>query len=437
MGFDCDVVVIGGGPSGSTAAAALARLGRRVVLLERDAFPRFHIGESLLASVNDVLDAIGAAHLVREAPFPHKWGATFMTPDGRIERFADFAVSSEVPSPQTWQVPRDQFDELLLRHAAACGADVRERHRVVDIAFDSDGVSVTYRAAPDGGPVSADAVQDVVSTADSRLRARAIVDASGRASLLSRRFNLRLDEPELANIAVFSHYAGVPRGEGRRSGDIRVVARADAGWFWLIPISEDLMSVGAVLPRAAFQAQPKLDHGELLERLIAETPAVADLMQQATRRWPVRVERDFSYGARAYAGDRWITVGDAGSFLDPVFSSGVAIALESGLEGARALDGGLARGDLSAAAFSEFDARQRARYRAFRRFVLAFYTTGFRDLFFSDDPPKRMFQAIVTVLAGYWRPSLASRVWIWLFFVSVRMQTRFGFAPSHLEHSAE
>ena len=265
-----------------------------MVILERDTFPGFHIGESLLASVNDVLDAIGAAHLVRESSFPQKWGATFMTPDGRVERFADFAVSSEVPRPQTWQVPRDQFDELLLRHAAACGAEVREQHRVVDIAFDPDGVSVTYRAGLDGGTVSIDAAQDEVGTADARLRARAVVDASGRASLLSRRFNLRLHEPALANIAIFSHYAGVPRGEGRRSGDIRVVARADAGWFWLIPISGDLMSVGAVLPRAVFQAQPKLDHPELLKRLIAETPAVARLMRQATRRWPVRVERDFS-----------------------------------------------------------------------------------------------------------------------------------------------
>ena len=423
-GYDCDVVVIGGGPAGSTAAAALARMDRRVVLLERDKFPRFHIGESLLASVNDVLDAIGATHLVRDARFPQKWGATFMTPDGQVERFADFAVSSEVSRPQTWQVPRDQFDELLLRHAAACGADVREQHRVVDIAFDPGGVSVTYRAPEDGRTPS-----------DAHLRARAIIDASGRASLLSRRFNLRVDEPALANIAIFSHYAGVPRGEGRRSGDIRVVARADAGWFWLIPISGDLMSVGVVLPRAVFQAQPMMDQEALLERLLADTPAVAGLMGQATRRWPVRVERDFSYGARAYSGDRWITVGDAGSFLDPVFSSGVAIALESGLEGARAIDRGLARGDVSAAAFSEFDARQRARYLAFRRFVLAFYTTGFRDLFFSDNPPKRMFRAIVTVLAGHWRPSWASRVWLWLFFVTVRMQTRFGFAPSHLEPS--
>jgi flavin-dependent dehydrogenase len=423
MASACDVIIIGGGPAGSTAAAFLARNGRSVVLLERDTFPRFHIGESLLASVNDVFDAIGAGDLIRQAKFPEKWGATFMTPDGRVERFADFAISPEVPSPQTWQVPREQFDEILLRHAAACGADVRERHRVVDIAFDDDGVQVTYRVSGDGQGDGGDAI----------LRGRMLIDASGRASLLGRRFNLRVDEPGLANLAVFSHFAGVPRGEGRRAGDIRIVARADGGWFWLIPISNELMSVGAVLPQKAFLAQPRMEHGELLQLLIADTPAVARLMAGAERRWPVRVERDFSYASKCYAGDRWITVGDAGSFLDPVFSSGVAIALESGLEGARAVQRGLAADDLSARMFRAFDRRQRARYRSFRRFVVSFYTPAFRDLFFSDDPPQRMFRAIITVLAGYWRPSLVSRVWLWLFFLSVRMQERFRFERSHLE----
>src|SRR6202163_1773149 len=130
--FDCDVLVVGGGPAGSAAAAWLARAGRQVVLFERDQFPRFHIGESLLASVNDVLGAIGADGLVRQAGFPEKMGATFMSGDGRIDRYADFGVAPGVPSPQTWQVPRATFDELLLRHAASCGADVRERHRVLD-----------------------------------------------------------------------------------------------------------------------------------------------------------------------------------------------------------------------------------------------------------------------------------------------------------------
>ena len=409
-----DVAVIGGGPAGSTAACRLARAGRRVVLFERDRFPRFHIGESLLASVNDVLDEIGAADLVRAQGYPAKWGATFGTGDGAIERFADFAISPEVRAPQTWQVPRAKFDELLLRHAASCGADVREEHRVLDAAFDPAGVTVTFRD-------SADSAREV--------RVAAVVDASGRFGLLARKFGLRVDEPRLANIAVFSHYTGVPRADGRRAGDIRVIARADLGWFWLIPISGELMSVGVVLPRAEFDALPRMEPGELLEYTIKDTPAVAALMRMAKREWPVRVEKDFSFGSRVYAGDRWLLVGDAGSFLDPVFSTGVAIALESGVEAGRALDRALASGDLSKRAFTTFNRRQRQRYLSFRRFVLAFYTQSFREIFFAAAPPKRIFRALVTSLAGYWRPSAATRVWQALFFLYVRWRDRKPVAP--------
>ena len=414
--FDCDVLIVGGGPSGSTAAAWLSRAGRRVMILERDQFPRFHIGESLLSSVNDVLAAIGADDLVRQAGFPQKWGATFMSGDARVERYADFSVAPGVPAPQTWQVSRATFDELLLRHAGASGADVRERHRVVDVFFDNDGVTAIVQG-PEDGPHP--------------VRARALVDASGRGSLLSRKFGLRVDEPRLANVAVFSHYSGVPRQRGipRRSGDIRIVAREDLGWFWLIPISDELMSVGVVLPRSAFKAFAGLEHRAILERAIAETPAVARLLANARREWPVRVEKDFSFGSRAYAGDRWVLVGDAGSFLDPVFSTGVAIALESGLEGAQAMADALARGDLSVRQFAKFARRQRQRYLSFRRFVLGFYTPAFRDLFFNEDPPPRMFRSLVTVFAGYWRPSLQTRVWVALFFVLVRLQAWVPFSP--------
>ncbi len=191
------------------------------------------------------------------------------------------------------------------------------------------------------------------------------------------------------------------------------------------------MSVGVVLPRTAMQALPALEPGDLLERMIAETPAVARLLANAKREWPVRVEKDFSFGSRAYAGDP-LGAGrrSPGSFLDPVFSTGVAIAfLESGLEVGRAMAEGLAAGDLSVRRFAACARRQRRRYVSFRRFVLGFYTAEFRDLFFAENPAPRMFRALVTVFAGYWQPTVSTRIWVALFFLLVRLQRVFRFAP--------
>jgi len=407
--FDYDVAVVGGGPAGSSAATILARAGRQVVLFERDRFPRFHIGESLLASVNEAFDALGVAEKVRAMGFPEKWGATFATGDGAVELYAAFALDTAgVPQPQTWQVERSRFDDLLLDHAAEQGVDVMQGHRVLDTLFDADSVTVEI-GEPDAGR------RRVV-------RVKALVDASGRAGLLARKFSLRVEEPGLANIGIFSHYANVPRPPGRRAGDIRVIARDDLGWFWLIPISDTLTSVGVVLPRAVFDRWPRMSHEAVLTHAIADTPAVAALLKDARREWPVRVEKDFSYAARRYAGDRWVLAGDAGSFLDPVFSTGVAIALESGVEAGRALDAALAANDFSSLRFHEFNGRQRARYRAFRRFVTGFYTRNFRDLFFQPDPPAHMFSAVVRLLAGYWSPGWRDRVALELFYATVKLQ---------------
>ena len=309
---------------------------------------------------------------------------------------------------RTWQVERSTFDTLLLQHAASCGADVRQQSQVLDVAFETGSVTVSIRPAQGTHTV---------------LRAACVIDASGRGTLLSRKFRLRLAEPKLANVAVFSHYSGVPPQAGRRGGDIRIVSRPDLGWFWLIPISKELTSVGVVLPRAAMKSKgADFDGTELLGSMIADTPAVSRLLREAKREWPVRVEQDFSFGSRAYAGDRWLLAGDAGSFLDPVFSTGVAIALESGVEAAQAVDAALSAGDVSRRRFARYERRQQQRFRSFRRFVRAFYTREFRELFFDEAPPPRMFAALVTVFAGYWNPPLAVRMWVAAFFILVQLQ---------------
>jgi flavin-dependent dehydrogenase len=409
--YDFDFAVAGGGPAGSSAAISLRQRGHSVVLFERETFPRFHIGESLLSTANDAFAALGVAKQIEAASFPEKWGARLFTHDGQSGRYVDFTNVREVTKPQTYQVCRQEFDRILLERAREVGVDAREACNVTGCEFAADA-----------------AILDVASRADgatSRMRVRALVDATGRGGLLARQFNLRTEEPRLANIAIFSHYTNVPRLEGPRPDDIRLIARSDAGWFWLIPISKALTSVGVVLPKELYRRLVNGDSSEeTLNRTIADTPIVAELMRDARREWPVRVEKDFSYSASAYAGDRWILAGDAGSFLDPVFSTGVSIAMESGIEAAAELHRALLRNDFSASSFAAFSRRQRKRFERFRRFVVGFYTPQFRDVFFSPEPPKLIFRSVATVLAGKWDSSLWTRFLNQLFFGIVSIQKR-------------
>jgi len=409
--YDFDFAVAGGGPAGSSAAISLRQRGHSVVLFERETFPRFHIGESLLSTANDAFAALGVAKQIEAASFPAKWGARLYTHDGQNGRYVDFTCVREVTRPQTYQVCREEFDRILLERAREVGVDVREACNVITCEF-----------APDA------AVLEVASRDDSatrRVRVRALVDATGRGGLLARKFNLRTEEPLLANIAIYSHYTKIPRLEGPRPDDIRLIARNDAGWFWLIPISKELTSVGVVLPKALYRRLANCSLEETINNTIADTPIVAELMREARREWPVRVEKDFSYSASAYAGDRWILAGDAGSFLDPVFSTGVSIAMESGIEAAAELHRALPRNDFSAASFAAFSRRQRKRFETFRRFVVGFYTPQFRDVFFSPEPPTLIFRSVATMLAGKWNASLWTRFLNQLFFGMISIQKHF------------
>jgi flavin-dependent dehydrogenase len=409
--YDFDFAVAGGGPAGSSAAISLGQHGHSVVLFERDTFPRFHIGESLLSTANDAFATLGVTERIEAASFPEKWGARLFTHDGQSGRYVDFTDVREVNRPQTYQVCREEFDRILMERAREVGVDVREGYRVTACEFTSDAVILDVASRADVAPV--------------RLSVRAIVDATGRRGLIAQKFNLRTEEPLLANIAIFSHYTNVPRLEGPRPDDIRLIARSDAGWFWLIPISKELISVGVVLPKGLYRRLAKGSPEETLSSAISDTPIVAALMREARREWPVRVEKDFSYSASAYAGHRWILAGDAGSFLDPVFSTGVSIAMESGIEAATELHRALARNDFSDASFAAFSRRQRKRFQTFRRFVVGFYTPEFRDVFFSPRPPKLIFRSVATMLAGKWNASLWTRFLNQVFFGMVSVQKRF------------
>jgi flavin-dependent dehydrogenase len=354
---------------------------------------------------------LGVSKQIEAASFPEKWGARLFTHDGQNGRYVDFTCVREVTRPQTYQVCREEFDRILLKRAREVGVDVREACNVITCEFAADAAILD--------------VASRVDTATRRVRVRALVDATGRGGLIARKFNLRTEEPRLANVAIYSHYTNVPRLEGPRPDDIRLIARDDAGWFWLIPISKELTSVGVVLPKALYRRLANGSPEETLNGTISDTPIVAELMREARREWPVRVEKDFSYSASAYAGHRWILAGDAGSFLDPVFSTGVSIAMESGIEAATELHRALARNDFSAASFAAFSRRQRKRFETFRRFVVGFYTPQFRDVFFSPEPPRLIFRSVATMLAGKWNASLWTRFLNQLFFGMISIQKRF------------
>jgi len=408
--WDFDVAVIGGGPGGSSAATALARRGRTVLLLERDRFPRFHIGESQLPWSNEVFRALDVHDAIAEAGFVKKWGASFRTVDGATEQYADFQFAAETPSPQTFQVPRATFDEVLLRHSERSGAKVLEEHRALDAAFEPDGVVLRF-VGPDD--------------TEQAVRVGFVVDASGRTGFLTKKLGRHEFDPVLRNIAVHAQYEGIPRLEGRRAGDIRMFTRADMGWIWLIPISQSVTSVGAVIPQSVHRRESKAVPEDSLTHYLTGTAGLAPLLAHARRVSPARFDADYSYLGSSLAGDRWIAVGDAAAFLDPIFSTGVLLAMQAGLEAAEAIDDSLRAGEPARHRFAACERLVRQRYHHFRRFAVGFYDPYFRDLWFRPASRLGIFGAILSVLAGNWRPSWMTRQRIRFFFTLVALRRFF------------
>lgn len=407
-----DVVVVGGGPAGAAAAARLARCGHTALVLEREPFPRFHIGESLLPLGGRVFEELGCRDAIERVGFVQKHGARLHTPDGAHTVLFDFAAQNLRPAT-TIQVHRARFDALLMQHAEACGArSVLGSAR--SYAIDAAGVTVEYAAAD--GALRA-------------VRARAIVDASGRSGFVAKREGVRVQDTELQKAAIYAHFRGVPRDAGPRGGDTHIVSLPNLGWLWLIPLQDGVTSVGAVLDVADYRQQDKGDLAAIFAAAVQSAPFAARLLAGAERVSEFAAESGFSYRAERYAGDRWYLCGDAGSFLDPVFSTGVQMAMLSGVEAADAIAGWLGGAVAPHRAAMRYDRLLQRRYWFVRRFVTGFYDPATRDLFFAPRAALGIHRAVLTVLAGGFELGRLDRLRLALFFLLGRLQRRFDLVP--------
>ena len=383
----CDVLVIGGGPAGSTAAALLAQQGRKVVLLEKAHHPRFHIGESLLPANVALFDKLGVREQVEAIGMP-KYGIEFVAQEYDHTSFLEVADAWDKTMPYAWQVRRSVLDEMLFRNAAARGAQALEGCRARDVEFDAEGATVHAELEDGAG-----------GKTQRNWRARFVLDASGRDTLLATKFRCKQKNPAHNSSALFGHFTNAERLSGRLEGNISI-CWFEHGWFWFIPLADGTTSVGAVCWPYYLKSRDK-PLREFFEDTIALAPRLAERLAGAELVDDlVHATGNYSYSSTRCHGERWLTLGDAFAFVDPVFSSGVFLAMNSAFVGADVVAAKLDGTPALAAAQRRFDAVMRQGPRDFSWFIYRMTNPVIRELFMHPRNTLNAKAAVLSLLAG-------------------------------------
>jgi len=381
----CDVLVIGGGPAGSTAAALLAERGYRVSLLEKAHHPRFHIGESLLPANLPLLQKLGVIDAVKAIGM-EKWGAEFVSPWHDHKQSFEFADAMDKSMPMAYQVRRAEFDEILIRNASRKNARVVEGCLVQDVDFLPDNAGALVQARREDGSIET-------------VHARFVLDASGRDTFLGNRLKAKQRNKRHNSAAIYAHFSGAERNSGKAAGNITIFW-FEHGWFWFIPLVDGATSVGAVTWPYYLKTRNKKSLEQFLLDTIALCAPLGERLQHAQLASPVEATGNYSYACDRTHGSSYLLLGDAYAFIDPVFSSGVMLAMHSAFAGADAVDTCLRHPRQAAAALKKFDSTMRIGPKAFSWFIYRITNPTMRDMFMEPRNIFRVKEALLSVLAG-------------------------------------